>query len=58
MSSHTALTAQMLQWKDALQADPNSVRALDCSGLKWDSLPKELFRFVNLEELDLSKNNI
>lgn len=58
ISSHAALTAQMLQWKDALQADPISVRSLDCSGLKWDSLPKEIYRFVNLETLDLSKNKL
>jgi Leucine-rich repeat (LRR) protein len=58
ISSHSVLTAQMLQWKDALQADPLSVKSLDCSGLKWDSLPLEIYRFANLEVLDLSKNKL
>lgn len=51
-------TAQALAWQDALKQDPLKVKSLDCSGLKWDSIPAELFQFKNLESLNLSKNKI
>jgi Leucine-rich repeat (LRR) protein len=50
--------AQAIKWQDALQMNPASVYSLDCSGLKWDSLPQKLFEFVALESLDLSKNKL
>jgi len=50
--------AQAVKWQDALQMDPASVNSLDCSGLKWDSLPAALFKFVWLDSLDLSKNKL
>ncbi len=51
-------TAQTFTWSEALKQDPRSVKSLDCSGCKWDSIPIELFQFQNLEVLNLSKNKI
>ena len=47
---------QAIKWQEAQKLDPTKVSSLDCSGLKWDSLPMEIFQFTNLKELDLSKN--
>ena len=52
------VSAQTLSWTEALKQDPLSVKALDCSGLKWDSIPQQLLLYRNLEYLDLSKNKI
>jgi Leucine-rich repeat (LRR) protein len=49
---------QSVKWQDAQKLDPKSVTSLDCSGLKWDSLPAQLFAYVNLDTLDLSKNKL
>jgi len=49
--------AQAVKWQDALQMDPASVNSLDCSGLKWDSLPAALFKFVWLD-LKVGKNTL
>lgn len=51
-------SAQFVKWKDALLSDPSTITHLDCSGLKWDSVPAELFRFSALRQLDLSKNKL
>jgi Leucine-rich repeat (LRR) protein len=50
--------AQAIKWQDALQLDPKTVTSLDCSGLKWDTLPVKFFEFVALQSLDLSKNKL
>ncbi len=55
---NTQLLAQAIKWEAALKLDPKNVTSLDCSGLKWDSLPQKLFEYVALESLDLSKNKL
>ena len=52
------LLAQTIKWQDAQKQDPKTVISLDCSGLKWDSLPAQLMGFINLQTLDLSKNKL
>lgn len=50
--------SQAIKWQDAQKLEPLSVTSLDCSGLRWDSLPSQLFAYVNLDTLDLSKNKL
>ena len=52
------LFAQSVKWEDALHLDPKTILNLDCSGLKWDSLPPALYRFTELKELNLAKNKL
>lgn len=53
-----SIPAQMIHWEDAISMDPKSVEYLDCAGLKWDSLPQEIYLFTALKELNLSKNKL
>ncbi len=50
--------AQAIKWQDAQQLDPKTVTSLNCSGLKWDTLPVKIFEFEALQSLDLSKNRL
>lgn len=52
------VNAQPIKWAIAQNMDPKLVFNLDCSSLKWDSLPMEIYQYTELRELNLSKNKI
>lgn len=47
-----------VRWKKALTMPIDSVVAIDASHLKWDTIPSQLYQFVHLTYLDLSKNRL
>lgn len=47
-----------IDWKDALNAHPDTVYAISFRKYKLDSLPQELSKFKNLIALDLEKNKL
>ncbi|MFN6075181.1 MAG: leucine-rich repeat domain-containing protein [Fluviicola sp.] len=49
---------KVYKWNEVKKANSDTVFAIDASGLKWDSLPKELYRFTELKYLNISKNKI
>ena len=49
---------RVFTWEDAQHANPDSVFALNCSKMKWETIPQELEKFKQLRYLDLSKNKL
>ena len=50
---------KVYSWEEALAApSPDSVKAIDASRLKWETLPDELLKFTQLVYLDVSRNKL
>ncbi len=58
---NASLQAQQVvpvRWEKALTMPVDSVVAIDASHLKWDTIPTQLYQFIHLTYLDLSKNRL
>lgn len=51
-------TLRVFSWESALNANRDSVFAIDASQLKWEVIPAELYEFKQLRFLNLSKNKL
>ncbi len=50
---------KVYSWEDAFATpSPDSVKAIDATRLKWESVPEELFQFKYLVYLNLSRNRL
>lgn len=58
ISSFSQSTHLYISLEEALAVHPDSVFRLDLSGNRLETVPKEILRFKNLRELDLSKNKL
>jgi hypothetical protein len=63
IGSNFQLSAQVgelrvYEWKDVLNASPDTIYGLSFAKLKLKSLPQDLSKFIHLKRLDLKKNKL
>jgi Leucine-rich repeat (LRR) protein len=53
-----AQDVKVYEWNDVQSANPDTIYAISFEKNKLTELPEDLSRFINLKELDLSKNKL